>query len=63
MEPLDPFLYQGTTDINAVLDQVRVSTAAKVEEIAALRETVARSDGARLTRDELGQQDVPRHTR
>ncbi|MGH3159042.1 MAG: phosphoheptose isomerase, partial [Streptosporangiaceae bacterium] len=48
MEALYPFLYSGTTDLPAVLDQVRASTVAKVEEIVELRRTVAARDGARL---------------
>jgi D-sedoheptulose 7-phosphate isomerase len=48
MESLYPFLYSGTTDLPAVLEQVRASTIAKVAEIADLRETVRARDGARL---------------
>jgi D-sedoheptulose 7-phosphate isomerase len=48
MESLYPFLYSGTTDLPAVLEQVRASTVAKVAEIAELRETVSARDGARL---------------
>jgi D-sedoheptulose 7-phosphate isomerase len=45
---LYPFLYQDKTDLDAVLDQVRASTVAKTAEIAELRATVAKQDGARL---------------
>jgi D-sedoheptulose 7-phosphate isomerase len=48
MESLYPFLYAGTSDIDAVLEQVRRSTEAKVDEIVALRELVAERDGERL---------------
>jgi D-sedoheptulose 7-phosphate isomerase len=50
MESLYPFLYSGTTDLSAVLEQVRASTIAKVAEIADLREAVSERDGARLAR-------------
>ena len=33
MESLYPFLYSDTSDLSAVLDQVRASTVAKTEEI------------------------------
>jgi D-sedoheptulose 7-phosphate isomerase len=48
MEALYPFLYAQTSDLSAVLAQVRASTVAKAEEIAGLRATVAARDGARL---------------
>jgi D-sedoheptulose 7-phosphate isomerase len=48
MESLYPFLYAETSDVDAVLDQVRRSTEAKAEEIVLLREQVAARDGARL---------------
>jgi D-sedoheptulose 7-phosphate isomerase len=48
MESLYPFLYAGTTDLPAVLEQVRASTVAKVAEIIELRQTVCARDGARL---------------
>jgi D-sedoheptulose 7-phosphate isomerase len=48
IESLYPFLYSGTTDVSAVLDQVRQSTAAKAEEILQLRRTVLAADGQRL---------------
>lgn len=50
MESLYPFLYSGTTDISAVLEQVRASTVAKVAEITELRQVVSARDGARLAR-------------
>jgi D-sedoheptulose 7-phosphate isomerase len=50
MESLYPFLYSGTTDISAVLDEVRASTVAKVAEIIELRQAVSEHDGARLAR-------------
>ena len=50
MESLYPFLYSGTTDLTAVLDQVRASTIAKTEEIIALRAAVCERDAARLAR-------------
>src|SRR5579862_7153900 len=48
MESLYPFLYPGTGDLSAVLDQVRASTVAKTEEITELRRVIARRDGARM---------------
>jgi len=48
IESLYPFLYSGTTDIAAVLEQVRQSTVAKAEEILRLRREVAAADSARL---------------
>jgi D-sedoheptulose 7-phosphate isomerase len=48
VESLYPFLYAGTSDVDAVLEQVRRSTEAKAEEIVLLREQVAERDGARL---------------
>jgi D-sedoheptulose 7-phosphate isomerase len=50
VESLYPFLYAGTTDITAVLAQVRASSVAKIAEITALRQTVGARDGARLAR-------------
>ena len=50
MESLYPFLYSGTSDLPAVLDQVRASTVAKTEEITGLRRTVCARDAARLER-------------
>jgi D-sedoheptulose 7-phosphate isomerase len=48
VESLYPFLYQGTGDLEAVMEEVRRSTVAKVQEIVALRERVVERDGARL---------------
>jgi len=48
MESLYPFLYSGTTDLAAVLEQVRQSTVAKAGEITELRRVIGARDGARL---------------
>lgn len=48
VESLYPFLYSGVSDLDAVLAQVRQSTADKVRDTVALRETVLRADRARL---------------
>jgi len=48
MESLYPFLYSDTSDLSAVLDQVRASTVAKVAEIGELRRAVGERDGARI---------------
>jgi D-sedoheptulose 7-phosphate isomerase len=48
IESLYPFLYSGTTDVSAVLEQVRQSTVAKLDEILRLRREVRDADGARL---------------
>jgi D-sedoheptulose 7-phosphate isomerase len=48
MESLYPFLYSGTTDLAAVLEQVRQSTVAKAGEITELRRVISARDGARL---------------
>ena len=48
MESLYPFLYSGTTDLDAVLEQVRQSTVAKAAEITELRRVIGARDGARL---------------
>ncbi|MFY9889083.1 MAG: phosphoheptose isomerase, partial [Streptosporangiaceae bacterium] len=48
IESLYPFLYSGTTDVSAVLEQVRESTVAKTEEILQLRRAVRAADGVRL---------------
>jgi D-sedoheptulose 7-phosphate isomerase len=48
MEALYPFLYSDTSDLSAVLEEVRASTVAKVAEIAELRHVIAERDGARL---------------
>jgi len=47
-ESLYPFLYADTSDLSAVLEQVRASTVAKAEEIGELRRTVVVRDGARI---------------
>lgn len=47
-QSLYPFLYSGSSDLEAVLSEVRDSTVQKVDEIVALREEVARLDGGRL---------------
>jgi D-sedoheptulose 7-phosphate isomerase len=48
VESLYPFLYSGTTDVAAVLAEVRQSTVAKAAEILRLRHEVYANDGARL---------------
>jgi D-sedoheptulose 7-phosphate isomerase len=48
IESLYPFLYEDKSDLNAVLEQVRASTVAKIAEIAELRVTIAKQDGVRL---------------
>ncbi|MGH3440090.1 MAG: D-sedoheptulose-7-phosphate isomerase [Sciscionella sp.] len=48
MESLYPFLYAESVDVDAVLAQVRQSTADKAAEIVALRREVHQRDGARL---------------
>src|SRR5580692_10179428 len=48
MEALYPFLYADTSDLSAVLAQVRASTVAKAQEIGELRRTVCARDGARI---------------
>ncbi len=48
MESLYPFLYADTSDLPAVLEQVRASTVAKAAEIRELRRVIARRDGARM---------------
>ena len=50
MESLYPFLYADTSDLAAVLEQVRASTFDKTGEILELRRAIARRDGARLAR-------------
>ncbi len=50
MESLYPFLYAETSDLTAVLDEVRASTVAKITEISELRQVIARRDGARIAR-------------
>jgi D-sedoheptulose 7-phosphate isomerase len=49
MESLYPFLYASTSDLPAVLEEVRRSTVAKAEEIMELRRVISERDGARLT--------------
>jgi len=48
VEALYPFLYAETSDLSAVLAQVRASTVAKTEEIAELRRELAARESARL---------------
>ena len=48
MESLYPFLYADSSDLSAVLEQVRASTTAKAEEILQLRRAICERDGARL---------------
>ncbi len=48
IEGLYPFLYEGSTDLNAVLDDVARSTAQKAEEIVALRRHVASHETDRV---------------
>ena len=48
MESLYPFLYADTSDLSAVLAQVRASTVAKAAEILELRRAVCERDGARI---------------
>jgi D-sedoheptulose 7-phosphate isomerase len=48
MESLYPFLYSGTSDLDAVLEDVRRSTVAKAEEITQLRAAVAERDAGRM---------------
>jgi len=48
IESLYPFLYSGTTDVSAVLEQVRQSTVAKADEILKLRQEILTADSDRL---------------
>ena len=48
LESLYPFLYSDTSDLSAVLEQVRASTVAKAGEILKLRREVAARDGDRI---------------
>ncbi len=48
MESLYPFLYSDTANLTAVLEQVRTSTLAKVQEILELREVVRARDAERI---------------
>src|SRR3974377_471332 len=50
MESLYPFLYSDTSDLSAVLAQVRASTVAKAGEILELRRAISERDSARLER-------------
>jgi D-sedoheptulose 7-phosphate isomerase len=50
MESLYPFLYAETSDLPAVLEEVRASTVAKTAEITELRQVIAQRDGARIAR-------------
>ena len=50
MEALYPFLYAETSDLPAVLEEVRASTVAKTAEITELQREIARRDGARIAR-------------
>jgi D-sedoheptulose 7-phosphate isomerase len=48
MESLYPFLYAQTSDLPAVLAEVRASTVAKTAEITELRREIARRDSGRI---------------
>lgn len=48
VESLYPFLYAGQVDLDAVMEQVRQSTAAKAAEAVTLREVVAEREADRL---------------
>jgi D-sedoheptulose 7-phosphate isomerase len=48
MESLYPFLYSSTSDLPAVLEQVRASTVAKAAEITELRRLVSGQEAGRL---------------
>jgi D-sedoheptulose 7-phosphate isomerase len=48
MESLYPFLYAGSGDLPAVLEQIRASTVAKTGEILRLRRAIYERDGARI---------------
>lgn len=48
MESLYPFLYSQTSDLDAVMEQVRHSTVAKAREIMELRRVVRTRDATRL---------------
>jgi D-sedoheptulose 7-phosphate isomerase len=48
VESLYPFLYASTSDLPAVLEEVRRSTVAKAAEIMELRQVICARDGARL---------------
>jgi D-sedoheptulose 7-phosphate isomerase len=48
VESLYPFLYASTSDLPAVLEEVRRSTVAKAAEIMELRRVISARDGARM---------------
>jgi D-sedoheptulose 7-phosphate isomerase len=48
IEQLYPFLYAGSSELSAVLEQVRASTVAKAQEIIELRQRIRDSEGSRL---------------
>jgi D-sedoheptulose 7-phosphate isomerase len=48
VESLYPFLYSDTSDLPAVLEEVRRSTVAKAGEITELRRVISARDGGRL---------------
>jgi len=48
VEALYPFLYSDTSDLPAVLEEVRRSTVAKAAEITELRRVISERDGGRL---------------
>ena len=48
VESLYPFLYASTSDLPAVLEEVRRSTVAKAAEIMELRRVISARDGARI---------------
>jgi D-sedoheptulose 7-phosphate isomerase len=48
VESLYPFLYASTSDLPAVLTEVRRSTVAKAAEITELRRVISERDGARM---------------
>ena len=50
MESLYPFIYQGATDVTAVLAQARASTAAKANEVMDLRAEVCAGSAELLAR-------------
>lgn len=50
VESLYPFLYEGKSDLDAVLEEVRRSTEEKANEIVALRDDLLRSQGDHIAR-------------
>jgi D-sedoheptulose 7-phosphate isomerase len=48
IEELYPFLYAGSSDLAAVLEQVRASTVAKAQEIIELRQRIRDTEGTSL---------------